>query len=96
MCLRVPDFIPIRDEKNYQKKEQEVWMVDKVYSILTYYPFFEVHLATLARIHQLLQPAWHHLEKEEVLAKNLQRNLTDAQHSPAINQLISELMTKKP
>lgn len=26
VCLKLPDFIYVRDEKNYQRKENEVWV----------------------------------------------------------------------
>jgi len=96
VCMRVPDFIPIRDEKYYQSNEQQVWKVQKVYAILTYYPFFNIHLTTLSKIHHILQPQWHKLHREEMLSKNLQRNLSEIQKSEQINKLTSYLMSKKP
>lgn len=71
-------------------------MVEKVYAILTYFPFFNIHLSILAHIHKILQPFWYKLGKEEILTKNLQRNLTEAQQNQEINQLIASLMNKKP
>jgi hypothetical protein len=76
VCLRVPDFIPIREDRP-SKKTQEVWMVHKVYAVLTYLPFFHVHIALLAALHRAVQPPWYKLQKEEeILSRNLQRNLT--------------------
>jgi len=63
VCLKVTDFIPIKEEKSFQKKEQDVWMVDKVYTILTYFPFFHVHVSLLSKIHKILQVPWFKLQK---------------------------------
>ena len=57
-------------------------MVNKVYAILTYIPFFNIHLSLLSKIHNALQPGWYNLQKEEILARNLQRNLTEVQQNP--------------
>lgn len=50
ICLKVRDFMVIRDEKHYLKRELEVWHVDKVYALVSYYPFLDLHVKLLNRI----------------------------------------------
>jgi hypothetical protein len=92
----VPDFIPIKDEKHYQRSEQEVWRVEKVYVVLTYFPFLPLHLAILSRAHALLQPPWHALAPQDLLARNLTRNLADAQKDEPLSRLVGYCMARQP
>ena len=71
-------------------------MVHKVYTILTYLPFFDIHISLLSKIHNKLQPPWYKLEREEMLSRNLQRNLTDIQQNQEIIKMINYFQNKKP
>lgn len=39
-------------------------MVEKIYTILSYFPFFNIHLSILCKIHKILEPLWYKLQKE--------------------------------
>ena len=45
----------IRDEKHYHRKENEIWVTEKVYAIATYYPFLPIIMTLLSRIHNTLR-----------------------------------------
>ena len=96
VCLKVPDFVPMREESRHMRNETVVWMVEKVYVILTYYPFLQLHLSLLRSIAATLQPKWHLLHREEVFSRNLTRNLAEAQKHDHFSKVVAYLRSKRP
>ena len=70
--------------------------MEKVYVVLTYYPFIHLHSAILSRTHSILQPPYHVLVSQDFLARNLVRNLADAQKDETLSRLIGYCMTRQP
>ena len=67
-----------------------------MYVILTYYPFVPLHLSLLARAHAILQPPYHSLAPQDLLARNLARNIADSQKDEALARLIGYCMARQP
>lgn len=70
--------------------------MEKVYVVLTYYPFMHLHSAILSRAHSMLQPPYHALVLQDFLARNLVRNLADAQKDEALSRLAGYCMARQP
>jgi hypothetical protein len=99
VCLKLPDFIHVRDEKNYHKKESEVWVCEKIYAIATYYPFFSIHIQVLRRMHSIVSRILIgrvFIDNENILAWNLVKNVYDLQKNEQVAELLAYFITKKP
>jgi hypothetical protein len=55
-----------------------------------------VHITLLATVQRLLCSKWHLLHRDELLAKNLPRNLADALKNEYLSRMLGYLMTLTP
>ena len=99
VCLKLPEFTYVREERNYQGKESEVWKTEKVYAVATYYPFFPIVANVLCKVQAIVRQ--NGLQKVSVEGENpllwgLARNTFDLEKNQEVKELLSYFLSKKP
>lgn len=99
VCLKLPDFVYVREEKNYLRKENEIWVGEKIYASVTYYPFFSIHTELVHRIHSITSKIMIRkilIENENILAWSMAKTIYDVEKNEEVNETLAYFLSKRP